>query len=142
MPQIFVDQDDVLYIRNADEAPQSPYWKTIMGLAICVESILCAEPDEDGLTDPRFFAMFGYWESDTPNEDEELLALQIPMPVSKDGTVVEEVIHHLRSFISDDEITDLIEHILETVDVVENLEPGESYTPFTDITPEDIIGKN
>ena len=140
MPQIFVDGDDLLYIRNDDQVPQHPYWKAIMGLAVCVESIVHPEADDDGLTDPRFFALLGNWEPDAPNEEEELLGLQMPKPVGDDGSVIEEVVQHLRNFIYEDEITDLIEHILETKDIVEGLEPGEEHTPFSNVTPEDIIG--
>jgi len=140
MPQIFVDGDDLLYIRNDDQIPQHPYWKTIMGLSVCVESILHPEPDDDGLTDPRFFALLGHWDPDTPSEQEDLLALQMPNPLGSDGAVVEEVVQHLRNFLDEEEITDLIDHIMETNEKIDELEPGEEYTPFSEVTPEDIIG--
>jgi|TARA_B100000959_G_scaffold281014_1_gene344134 hypothetical protein len=57
------------------------------------------------------------------SENEEILAIQIPTPVNKNGVPVESVLHGLRGILGESEITELIEVICTAQ---ENPEPTGS----------------
>ena len=98
MAEIFADNGLIIYMPS-NEIPTNPYWKAFMQVAGLTETMDIVEGEED-------FVVFR-------DEDEDILAIQMPEPVDEYQVPSERIINMLRAVIDEEELTDLLEHVRE-----------------------------
>ena len=98
MAEIFADNGLIIYMPSND-IPSNPYWKAFMEVAVLTDSMDIFEEDTD-------FVVFR-------DEGDDILAIQMPEPIDDNGAPKESVIEKLRSICSEEELTDLIDHVTQ-----------------------------
>ena len=111
--QVFNDCDLILYVRDFDGPDHYPYWNTFLGLAARTISVDQTYP----IDGTEFYIFWGTprdVDKDTATDDDQvILAIQMPDPVDKYGSPVEAVMTGLRVFLCEEEVNDLMEQLGE-----------------------------
>ena len=98
---VFYDDGMVLYIPQAQG--HSPYWYEFFTVADELDRIeIHAHPSEPDIE-------FGL----VLNEEDNMLAIQLPDPVNDNGAPKEEVLAGLRVFLPEDHVTFLVHYIIQ-----------------------------
>ncbi len=96
MPDIYNDNGMILYIMEDGGVPVYPYWKAFMRVANLTRSVEKVD-DVDVLLDA----------------EESIVAIQMPDPVNDEGHPKEAVIATLRAILDEDEMSLLVDHLIE-----------------------------
>jgi hypothetical protein len=104
MPDIYNDNGTILYILEEGDIPAYPYWKAFMRVAYSTENV---ESSND---------IFVFRDTEGG-----IIAIQMPDPVNDAGHPKEAVISTLRTIIDEDEMSLLIDHLVEARKELENL---------------------
>ena len=95
MPVATNDAGRILYVCDAEAVPGVPYWNAIIALTFHTETVSQAN-------DLAFFL----------DEDQRVLGVDMPTPIIS-GVPQEAVLHTLREMFAEDEITNLLDGIVE-----------------------------
>jgi len=89
--ELFYDHGLILYVPDTEGLPTFPEWALHMAIAMGCERI-------QSFSELHVFL----------GVDEQIIAIQMPSPVTDSGVPVETVLSALRDVLSEDEITELI----------------------------------
>ena len=89
--ELFYDHGLMLYVPDTEGLPTFPEWALHMAIAMGCEKI-------QSFSELHVFL----------GVDEQIIAIQMPSPVTDSGVPVETVLSALRDVLSEDEITELI----------------------------------
>jgi len=96
MPDIYNDNGTILYIPDDGDTPTHPYWKAFMRVAYSTERV-------ESIGDIYVLR----------NTEDHIVAIQMPDPVNEEGHPKEAVIATLRAIIDEDEMSLLVDHLIE-----------------------------
>jgi len=97
MAEVFADNGTIIWIGDDGDSPRYPYWKAFMQVAVNTDSMGTSMQNED------FMVFF--------DKDDNILAIQMPDPVTDDGVPKEAIINELRGTVTEEEIGLIIESV-------------------------------
>ena len=96
MPTMLHDRELILYLPDSEPSDE-PYWKELMKIGLVT--------NEMTVVGDNVFVF--------EQENKEVVAIEMPDPVSEYGSPLEKVITTLRAVLSEEDVTGIVENVLE-----------------------------